>query len=29
MKEWVVILDKTADWLELAREAYQFVKQTT
>jgi len=27
MKEWVVILDKNADWLELAREAYQFVKQ--
>src|SRR5437764_13443915 len=27
MKEWVVILDKNADWLELAREAYEFVKQ--
>ena len=27
MKEWVVILDKNADWLELAREAYEFVEQ--
>ena len=27
MKEWVVVPDGTADWVELAEEAYQFVKR--
>lgn len=27
MKEWVVVPDGTADWVELAKEAYQFVKR--
>jgi hypothetical protein len=27
MKEWVVVPDGTADWAELAKEAYQFVKR--
>ncbi len=27
MKEWVVIRAGTVDWVELAREAYDFVKQ--
>jgi hypothetical protein len=26
MKEWVAISDRKAPWLELAKEAYQFVK---
>ncbi len=26
MKEWISITDERADWLELAREAYAFVK---
>lgn len=27
MKEWVVICRGKADWVELAKEAYRFVKQ--
>ncbi len=27
MKEWVVVGDEKADWVELAKEAYDFVKQ--
>jgi hypothetical protein len=26
MKEWVVVGEGKADWIELAREAYEFVK---
>jgi hypothetical protein len=26
MKEWVVVADTGPDWLELAKEAYEFVK---
>lgn len=26
MKEWVVVADSGPDWLELAKEAYEFVK---
>ena len=27
MKEWIVVENRNADWLELAREAYDFVKR--
>ena len=27
MKEWVVVPDGKADWVKLAKEAYQFVKR--
>jgi len=28
MKEWVVVADGGPDWLQLAKEAYDFVKQS-
>jgi hypothetical protein len=27
MKEWIVVGSGKADWVELAKEAYEFVKQ--
>ena len=27
MKEWIAVGDRKADWVELAREAYEFVKR--